>query len=134
MKALFFVLSFFIIALLINGCSNQTESAETSKYDDITSEQLKAMIENEGEKVYVADVHIPEQEHIKGTDAFIPYNEIGKNLDKLPSDKNAAIALYCRSGSMSREAAETLASLGYTNVYNQLGGANDWREKGFEFQ
>lgn len=86
-----------------------------------------------GEEIFLVDVHIPEQQHIKGTDAFIPYNEIENNIGSLP-DKNAKIALYCRSGSMSREAAQTLAGLGYKNVYNHLDGTNDWKAKGFEFE
>ena len=86
-----------------------------------------------GELLFLVDVHIPEQQHIKGTDAFIPYNEIENNLDSLP-DKNSKIVLYCRSGSMSIEASETLVKLGYKNVYNHLGGTNDWKLKGFEFE
>jgi rhodanese-related sulfurtransferase len=58
---------------------------------------------------FLVDTHIPEQEHINKTDTFIPYNEIEKNLTKLPKDKNEKIVLYCRSGSMSRAAAYILA-------------------------
>jgi len=58
---------------------------------------------------FLVDTHIPEQEHILGTDAFIPYNEIENNIDSLPENKNAKIVVYCRSGSMSRAAAYTLA-------------------------
>jgi len=36
---------------------------------------------------FLLDVHIPEQKHIKGTDEFIPYNEIEKYKEKLPKDK-----------------------------------------------
>jgi len=34
--------------------------------------------------VTLIDTHIPEQDHIPGTDAFIPYNEIEQHLAKLP--------------------------------------------------
>ncbi|OIO18818.1 MAG: hypothetical protein AUJ23_02975 [Candidatus Magasanikbacteria bacterium CG1_02_32_51] len=64
------------------------------------------------------DVHIPEQFYIVGTDKFIPYNTIDQRLTDLPSDKNAKIILYCRSGSMSKIATQTLADLGYNNVYD----------------
>jgi len=57
---------------------------------------------------FLVDTHIPEQEHISQTDAFIPYNEIENKLSLLPEDKNAKIVVYCRSGSMSRAAAYTL--------------------------
>ena len=101
-------------------------------YKDITSEELKSLMEQED--IFLVDVHIPEQQHIKGTDALIPFNEIEQNLGKFPKDKNSKIAIYCRSGSMSREASEALANLGYTNVYNHLGGVNDWKLKGYELE
>lgn len=121
---------FFILLFLIYGCA-QNNGSEI-KYKDITSEELNQMLDS-GESLFLVDVHIPEQQHIKGTDAFIPYNEIENNLDSLP-DKNSKIVLYCRSGSMSIEASETLVKLGYKNVYNHLGGTNDWKLKGFEFE
>ena len=78
--------------------------------------------------MFVLDVHAPEQTHLPGTDAFIPYNQIEQNLSQLPSDKNTPIAVYCRSGSMSSEASQTLKKLGYTQVYDLIGGLDAYRE------
>ncbi|MBI4990777.1 rhodanese-like domain-containing protein [Candidatus Gottesmanbacteria bacterium] len=97
---------------------------------DITSDQLYVMLKNKD--FYFVNVHIPYEGEIEKTDAFIPYNEIDKNLDKLLKDKNAKIVLYCRSGKMSAEAAKKLTDLGYTNVYNQLLGMHDWQSKGYQ--
>jgi rhodanese-related sulfurtransferase len=72
----------------------------------------------------LVDVHIPEQEHIAGTDLITPYDEIEDSISLFPHDKNAKIVLYCRSGSMSRAAAYTLAEHGYTNIYDLSGGKN----------
>ena len=127
-RILFFV-SLFLF--LIYGCA-QNNAGEGTKYKDLTSEELNQMLDSDAD-IFLVDVHIPEQQHIKGTDAFMPYNEIENNLDSLP-DKNAKIVLYCRSGSMSREAAQKLADLGYKNVLNHLGGTIDWKNKGFEFE
>jgi rhodanese-related sulfurtransferase len=77
---------------------------------------------------FLLDVHIPEQKHIDGTDVFIPYNEIDRNLSKLPKDKNTIILVYCRSGAMSKEASEKLVSIGYTRVYDLLGGINAYNK------
>ena len=72
----------------------------------------------------------PTRGELANTDAFIPYDTIGQNLEKLPSDKNAKIVLYCRSGAMSAKAAKELTVLGYTNVYNLTGGMNEWEREG----
>lgn len=92
----------------------------------ISTMDAKKMI---GEKkVFLLDVHTPEQTHIPGTDAFVPYDQIEANLNRLPSDKNTPILVYCRSGSMSQIAGEKLKQLGYATVYDLEGGVNAYRE------
>lgn len=78
---------------------------------------------------FIVDVHTPEQEHLAGTDTFIPYDQIGSRLAELPADKDAEIILYCRSGSMSSQAAQVLVDSGYTNVSHLAGGIQAWREQ-----
>lgn len=99
------------------------------KYTDITSDQLKTMLQNKD--FYFVNVHTPYAGEIEKTDAVIPYDQIDKNLNKLPKDKNAKIVLYCKSGRMSTIAAKHLTELGYTNVYNHILGMHDWQSKGY---
>ena len=106
--------------------------SQTQKYTDITSDQLNEMLKNKD--FYFVNVHTPYEGEIEKTDAFIPYDQIDKNLDKLPKDKNAKIVLYCRSGRMSAIAAQKLVDLGYTNVYNQILGMHDWQSKGYSLK
>ena len=56
----------------------------------------------------------------------IPNETIDENVvNKLP-DKNQMILVYCRSGNRSKQAAEKLKKLGYTNLI-EFGGIIDWK-------
>ena len=131
--SLILILFVFVLA----GCKIENKNnvvpadMETSpaEYKNMSVEELHTQLENKD--FFLVDVHIPEQEHLAGTDKFIPYDTILQNLDQLPQDKNAKIVLYCRSGTMSEDAAQELSNAGYTNVYNVLGGMNAWKEKGY---
>ena len=81
---------------------------------------------------FFVNVHTPYEGEIKNTDAFIVFDTISDNLDKLPKDKNATIVLYCRSGRMSEIAARELMRLGYTGVSHLSGGMIDWEKSGYK--
>ncbi|MGR9115817.1 MAG: rhodanese-like domain-containing protein [Gammaproteobacteria bacterium] len=98
----------------------------------ITATELNRLMQYED--IFLVDVHTPEQRHIKGTDLFIPYNEIEQNKDKFPEDKNTPIYLYCEGGPMGNAASRSLYELGYRNLTNLEGGARAWRNNGFEFE
>ena len=122
-------LSAVIFAVLISLVSACSQPMMADGYTDITVEQLAEKLET-GDFTMV-NVHIPYEGEIPQTDLFIPFDEIANHLDQLP-DKNASIVLYCRSGSMSTSAAETLVSLGYTNVMEVDGGMRAWEAAGYE--
>jgi rhodanese-related sulfurtransferase len=97
-------------------------------YSNISVPELQTMLEQKN--FPLINVHVPFQGDLPQTDLSIPFNEITKQLDKLPADKTAPIVLYCRSGNMSTEASAVLAGLGYSRVYNLVGGFNAWRAAG----
>jgi len=98
-------------------------------YWNISVAQLQALRASDAVPRLV-NVHIPFAGDIAGTDVSIHFREIADHLDELPTDKNAPVALYCRSGPMSVRAATTLAGLGYTRVYSLVGGFNAWAAAG----
>lgn len=110
--------------------TGQSKTETNNKQVRVTlanSQQFSQLAKDES--AFVVDVHTPEQTHIPGTDAFIPYDQIQENQNQLPEDKSTPILVYCRSGSMSERASKEIASLGYTNVYDLEGGTNAYKEQ-----
>jgi rhodanese-related sulfurtransferase len=132
------VIAVVILALLLFVACRQAQApaagvgkrieAPGGSYTLITANALREMLQDKD--FLLVNVHIPYAGEIEPTDLFIPYNEIPKHLDQLP-DKAARIVVYCRSGSMSNQAAHELVNLGYTNVYDVEGGMIAWEAAGF---
>lgn len=101
-------------------------TAKHHSYVKITPNQAYELMQSQN-NCTVLDVRTPEefsQGHIPGA-ILIPDYELAKRAEKELPDKNALILVYCRSGNRSRQAANTLLKLGYTNV-KDFGGIIDW--------
>ena len=84
------------------------------------------MWENESNYI-ILDVRTPEEYnegHIPNA-ILIPDYEIKEKAESVLLDKNQLILVYCRSGRRSKNAANNLVSLGYTNI-KEFGGIIDW--------
>ncbi|HET8579663.1 MAG TPA: rhodanese-like domain-containing protein [Nitrospiraceae bacterium] len=115
-------------------------SSSVSAYHSylLTVQQLRAGLAkaptpaNKG--FFLVDVRSP-QEHvtgvIPGTDLNIDFREIKARHREIGAKPDDHIVVYCQSGHRSNIAAETLADLGYTHVYNVSGSMNAWLEAGY---
>jgi rhodanese-related sulfurtransferase len=136
MKSNFLILILLVIAL-ITGCqpkpmNGETVTVSSGTYRNISADELNSMSKH---KDYVLiNVHIPFAGNISGTDLSIPYDQIENDISQLPGDKTVKIVLYCRSGHMSKIAAEKLVYLGYTNVWNLKDGMADWEKSGYQIE
>jgi rhodanese-related sulfurtransferase len=112
-------------ALLPTGrAKGQSKSPKT--YRQITVKEAVTMMKTESGYV-ILDVRRPE-EYAAGHIPYainLPNETIGTSeIPELP-DRDQLILVYCRSGRRSKEAAEKLCALGYTNVV-EFGGILDW--------
>jgi len=117
---------------IIGGADGPTsifiaKEGEKMAYEQITQDKAKGIMDSDTEHI-VLDVREQEEfdeGHIKGA-VLLPYTEITDKAESVIPDKDALILVYCRSGRRSKIAAESLASLGYTNV-KEFGGIIDWK-------
>lgn len=120
-----------MILLLLTASCTMKFSKETygeGKILSVTASVFADSIDNPG--VQLVDVRTP--------DEFAAGNIPGSvNIDVLTGhfgetaatmlDKDYTVAVYCRSGNRSKNAAKTLSMMGY-NVVELDGGYNDWVE------
>jgi phage shock protein E len=129
MKKNIFLVMFVVVAsfLSIVGCAQvQFESENKPTYQTISPEIAKKRLDIE-KGIVLLDVRTVAEyteKHIPGS-LLIPVEDIKTQATEKLKDRNAAIFVYCRSGNRSAVAAQALANMSYTNVYN-LGGINSW--------
>lgn len=131
-----------MISLLLVSCSNANDSLEKMDFSDgscgnpvetetpegyikFTAEEAKAFMDEHPDSI-ILDVRRQDEYdsgHIPGAKLF-PNEDISKETAAdLPEDK--PLLVYCRTGKRSKQAAEKLLELGFSEVYD-FGGIKDW--------
>ena len=116
--------------LLLTGCGRNTATGGADQpkavYRQVSAADAAARMESASNYILL-DVRTQaeyDQGHIPGA-VCIPNETIGtEEIPALP-DKDQLILVYCRSGNRSRQAAEKLVKLGYTNIV-EFGGIIGW--------
>lgn len=97
----------------------------------IVAEEAHQMMEETPEEIILLDVRTKDEhdaEYIWTPDAelmHIPLSELESRLGE--PDKSKKIIVYSKNGADSRTASEMLAQHGFEDVYNMLGGIEEWR-------
>ncbi len=123
-KLLLIVLAVLFVAVL-GGCTNTQK--EAAPYKDITVQEAKPMIDGDKD-ILILDVRTEAEfalGHLAGA-VNIPHFDIEERYKELDVDKNKQIITICTMGGRSRLAADSLSKLGFTNIYNMVGGLNEW--------
>ena len=126
MKALKCCILFILSILVLAGCTANADKATGNSYTQINQETAKKMMESDDGHV-VVDVRRQDEYdagHIPRA-ILIPNESIGCDSPEALPDYNQIILIYCRTGNRSKQAAEKLAAMGYTNIY-EFGGIVDW--------
>lgn len=112
------------LALVLTGVTNF--APKTTGYRQVTTAEAVNIMQTE-ENYVILDVRTAQEfasGHIPGA-VLLPNETIGTEDIPLLPDKDQLILVYCRSGNRSKQAAEKLAQLGYTNIV-EFGGINSW--------
>lgn len=145
-KRLIIIAATISLAVLLSACGDNTKNTtekeigaastevnddminkeQTNTYSQISMDEAVAMMAQESDYI-ILDVRRPDEfaeGHIPGA-INVANESIGtEEISELP-DKDQLIMVYCRSGRRSKEAAEKLVALGYTNIV-EFGGILDW--------
>ena len=124
----------FLLAgiLLIAAAHSSARGAET-EFKVITTDQLKAMIEQKKE-ILLIDARTKEEyqeAHIDNA-LSIPENKFEESTSLLPADKNRLMVFYCNGVKCgkSKKAAKKADAMGYKNILVYGEGFPVWEEKG----
>ena len=116
----------FLLASVLVVTARAAPKASTDTYRQVSMQESMELMDSETDYI-ILDVRTAaeyESGHIPGA-ICIPNETIGsEEIPGLP-DKQQLILVYCRSGNRSRQAAEKLVKLGYTNIV-EFGGINAW--------
>jgi rhodanese-related sulfurtransferase len=116
------------LVVLFSGCLSNT-----STWDRVDADTFNQEIK-ENKSAFILDVRTLSEWNDDGyidNATLIPHDELEKNEENLPEDKDDLILLYCRSGNRSENAAQTLIDMGYKNIIELKTGINGWKSGGY---
>ena len=109
-----------------NGQAFKVDNPNAPQVQPMSVQELKAAMDA-GESFELLDVRTPEERAIAAIlGAALLNEEEAARVDSLARDTQ--LVLHCHHGGRAQQAAEQFVSLGFTRVYNVVGGIDAWSQ------
>ncbi len=110
-----------------NGQAFKVDNPNAPQVEPMSVRELKAALDAR-ESLELLDVRTPEERAIAAIPGATLLNETeAARIESLPRDTK--LVLHCHHGGRSQQAAEQFVSLGFTRVYNVVGGIDAWSQE-----
>jgi len=110
-----------------NGQAFRVDNPNAPRVRPMSVRDLKTLIDS-GERFELLDVRTPEERAIAAIPGAALLNESeAARIESLPRD--TMLVLHCHHGGRSQQAAEQFVSLGFSQVWNVVGGIDAWSQE-----
>jgi len=110
-----------------NGQAFKVDNPNAPQVEQMSVRELKAALEA-GESFELLDVRTPEERAVASIPSANLLNpDEAARIEVLAKD--TMLVLHCHHGGRSQQAAEQFVSLGFTRVYNVIGGIDAWSQE-----
>jgi rhodanese-related sulfurtransferase len=119
-------ISIFALLFLLVSCQSQTSKQIQTLDSNAYAEKI-----NSDKNAQLIDVRTPEEYSVEHLENAKNINWNGDDFESKAStlDKSKPVFVYCKVGGRSSQAANKLAELGFTEIYNLDGGIMKWKGK-----
>jgi len=127
----FLVLAGCAAAAPVGGDASSPD-APAAVLGSVSVRDLQAALPNKD--FLLVNVHVPREGQIPGTDAHLRYDDPAAIAAFIGADRARKVVVYCRSNSMSTQAGQKLAAMGYRSVRYVDGGMGAWQAAGYTLE
>jgi phage shock protein E len=132
------------LSLSAISCSNNVEQKTKKTIIETTIQEAKTIHKDVDVKIFsdlvsqkkgqILDVRTPEEWESGTIEGATKMNFFDKDFNQQLEnlDKTKPIYVYCKSGGRSGKAVKQLEKMGFTTIYNLLGGITAWNHAGKE--
>lgn len=115
----------------ISACAKPSVEAQNGPITNISAQDANALIDKDP-NINIIDIRTPQEfdtDHVRSSQNIDFYSpDFAQRVAALPKDKPYIV--YCHSGNRSGKSMDVFKSLGFSKIYNVVGGISAWESKG----